>query len=272
MLRTLFDRPRIAIVEIFGGIGVTVRTPEYSRALHGLLEAEGVRAIILDIDSPGGSAAASEYLHRMIKKLATKKPVIAFVRGVGASGAYMVSCGATRIVALPTAIIGSIGVIAYRPLVSELLDKLGIRMNTLKSGRLKDMWSPFREPTEEEQQKEQALLDEIYTTFVQIVAEGRGLEEARVREYATGEVFTARRAKELGLIDELGDLDTAIELAMQLGNAPRRLQYVRPRRGLRDILISRFVPTLLESVLTELDWFLWQRRFQYSIKAPRRRR
>lgn len=272
MLRALFDRPRIAVVEVFGGIGITVKTPEYARALRGLLESDGVRAVVLDIDSPGGSAAASEYLYRMTKKLAAKKPVIAFIRGTGASGAYMVSCGATRIVALPSAIVGSIGVISYRPLVSALLEKIGVRMNTLKSGRFKDMWSPFREPTEEEQEKEQALLDEIYANFVAVVAQGRGLDETRVRELATGELFTARRAKELGLIDELGDLDTAIEMAMQLGNAPRRLQYVRPRRRLRELLVGRFVSALLESVLIETERLLWQRRFQYSAKAPPERR
>jgi protease-4 len=272
MFKAIFDRPRIAIVEMFGMIGTSVRTPEYARLLRQLIDADGVRAVVLDIDSPGGSATASEYLYRMTRKLAAKKPVIAFIRGNGASGAYMIGCGATRIVALPTAIVGSIGVISYRPLVSELLEKVGLRVDILKSGRLKDMWSPFREPTDEERRKEQALLDEIYEAFVEAVSQGRGLDVDRVRELATGEVFTARAAKDLNLVDDLGDLDTAIDLAMQLGNAPRRLRYVHPRRSLRDRLIGRFVAIAFESVLMETDRLLWQRRYQYSTKAPRKGR
>jgi protease-4 len=272
VFRAFFDRPRIAIVEMFGGIGGAVKTPEYARLMRRLIDSDGVRAVILDIDSPGGSATASEYLFRMTKKLSAKKPVIAFIRGTGASGAYMIGCGATRIVALPTAIVGSIGVIAYRPVVGELLEKLGLRVNVLKSGRLKDMWSPFREPTEEERVKEQALLDEIYETFLDAVSQGRGLAVDQVRELATGEIFTARKAKDLGLVDDLGDLDTAVQLAMQLGNAPRRLSYVRAQRSLRDRLIGRFVSMVFESVVSETDRILWQRRFQYSSKAPRKLR
>jgi protease-4 len=270
VFRSLFDRPRIAIVEMFGGIGGAVKTPEYARLLSRLMESDGVRAVILDIDSPGGSATASEYLFRMTKKLAAKKPVIAFIRGTGASGAYMIGCGATRIVALPNAIVGSIGVISYRPLVSELLERLGLRVNVLKSGRLKDMWSPFREPTEEERRKEQALLDEIYESFLEAVGQGRNLDMARVRELATGELFTARTAKDLGLVDELGDLDTAVQLAMQLGDAPRRLAYMRTPRSLRDRLMGRFVSIVFESIVTETDRVLWQRRFQYSAKPQRK--
>jgi protease-4 len=263
MLERLFNPSRIAVFELFGAIGSPSRTAEYVRSLYSLADNSTVRAVILDIDSPGGSAAASDYLYSSVKKLAEKKPVVAFIRGAGASGAYMVSCAATTIVALPTAIVGSIGAISARPLLYELLHRLGIKVSITKSGRLKDMWSPLREPTKEEREKEQALLDEIYAHFIDAVAKGRDMSEEHVRRLATGEVFTATKAKELGLVDALGDLDTAIEAAMELGGVPRRITYVRPRRGLRALLMSRLMNSFVEELSAQLDHSL-RGRIDYS--------
>jgi protease-4 len=240
-------------MEMFGVIGAPSRTVEQLRLLQSLRENETIRSVIIDIDSPGGTVAASDYLYRSVRKLAEKKPVIAFIRGTGASGGYMASCAATKIVALPTAMVGSIGVISVRPLVYELLDKVGVRMSVTKSGRLKDMWSAFREPTEEEKEKEQALLDEFYERFIQVVAEGRKLPPDEVRAFATGEVFTAVRGKEMRLVDELGDLDTAIDMAAELGKTPRKIRYVRPKRNLRSLLMSRLASALVEEVSVKLE-------------------
>ena len=176
-------------------IGAPARTVEHIRLLQSLRENDSIRSVVIDIDSPGGTVAASDYLYRSVRKLAEKKPVVAFIRGTGASGGYMVSCAATKIVALPTALVGSIGVISVRPLVYELLDRVGVRMSVTKSGRLKDMWSVFREPTKEEQEREQALLDEFYERFIRVVSDGRRLSPEQVRALATGEVFTAVRAQ-----------------------------------------------------------------------------
>lgn len=249
----LFPSPKIAVMEMFGVIGAPSRTVEQLRLLQSLRENETIRSVIIDIDSPGGTVAASDYLYRSVRRLAEKKPVVAFIRGTGASGGYMASCAATKIVALPTAIVGSIGVISVRPLVYELLDKVGVRMSVTKSGRLKDMWSAFREPTEEEKEKEQALLDEFYERFIQVVAEGRKLPPDEVRAIATGEVFTAVRGKEMRLVDELGDLDTAIDMAAELGKTPRKIRYVRPKRNLRSLLMSRLASALVEEVSVKLE-------------------
>jgi protease-4 len=240
-------------VELFGAIGSAVRTSEFVRLFRGLEESSSVRAVVVDIDSPGGSASASEYLYRALARVAAKKPVVAYIRGTGASGAYLLSCAATKIVALPMSIVGSIGVITVRPLLYEVMRKWGVRVAVTKRGRLKDMWMPFREPTEEEKQKEQALLDEFYEHFVSTVAEARKLDQATVRDLATGELFTATKAKQAGLIDEVGDLDKAIELAMELGKVPRRITYVRPRRGLRELLVSRFAVSLVEELNALLE-------------------
>src|SRR5207249_3005187 len=112
-------------------------------------ENKRIKALVIDIDSPGGGAGASEYLYRAVARIARQKPVIAFVRGTGASGAYMVAAAATKIIAVPMAVIGSIGVISMRPMLYEMLSKIGVRMEVNKAGRLKDMFSSFREPTPE---------------------------------------------------------------------------------------------------------------------------
>ena len=244
---------RIAVVEIFGALGSSIRTTEYVRIFRSLEENRHVRAVVVDIDSPGGSVPASDYLHRALARLAARKPVVAFIRGTGASGAYLLSCAAATIIAIPSALVGSIGVISMRPLLHEFLRRYGINIVVSKSGRLKDMWFPFREPTEEEKQKEQALLDEFYDQFIDTVAKARKLSPEVVRDLATGELFTATKAKESGLLDEVGDLETAIERAMELGKVGRRLTYVRPRRALRELLVGRFAGLLVEELTAAFD-------------------
>jgi protease-4 len=243
----------VAVIEMEGAIGPRLKAAEYVKLFRSLEENDRVRAIVLDIDSPGGSATGSGYLHLGVKALAKKKPVVAFIRGLGASGAYMLACPATRIVAIPSAIIGSIGVMSMRPLVYQALDRIGVEMTITKSDRLKDMGSMFREPTEEEKLKEQELVDDLYDQFLDAVAEGRGMEKDKVREVATGEVYTARRCTSLGLVDELGDLERAIDIAAELGNAPRRPVWLKPRRGLREVLSSMVGTSLVGSVADQLE-------------------
>ncbi|HZP56848.1 MAG TPA: signal peptide peptidase SppA [Dehalococcoidia bacterium] len=248
------NQPRIAVTELFGAIGSPSRTTEYIRMLRAIEENNRIRGLVIDIDSPGGAAGPSEYLYRSVAKIAKKKPVVAFIRGTGASGAYMVAAGATKIIAVPMALIGSIGVISMRPMLYEALGKIGVRMETTKAGRLKDMFSNFREPTEEERQREQALLNSFYEQFIALVAEARGMPAERVRELATGEVFTSAEAQANGLIDGLGDLDTAIDLAQELARLPeRRLTYVRPHRGLRERLLSNTAMALVDSVAWAIE-------------------
>jgi len=251
----LKTRPQqqIAIVEMEGAIGPRLKAPEYVKLFRSLAENDKVRAVVIDIDSPGGSATGSNYLYLGVQNLAERKPVVAFIRGIGASGAYLLACPAARIIAIPSAIIGSIGVISMRPLLYEALDRLGITMNVTKSAPLKDMGSMFREPTEEEKRKEQELVDDLYNQFLDAVAEGRKMEKAQVRQLATGEIFTGRRGKELGLVDELGDLERAIDLAAELGEAPRNPVWTRPRRSLRDILTSTFAGAMANEIVSQFE-------------------
>ncbi|HKZ51340.1 MAG TPA: S49 family peptidase, partial [Dehalococcoidia bacterium] len=117
-----------------------------------------------------------------------------------------------------------------------------------KSGPFKDMGLIFREPTEEERRKEQELIDSFFQRFLELVAQARGLSQEKLREYATGEVFTAGRGRELGLLDELGDLDRAVDLAAEMANVPRRVSYVRLRRPLAERLFSPAMASLTETV------------------------
>jgi protease-4 len=243
----------IAIVEMEGAIGQRMKASEYGKLLRSLGENEHVRAVVLDVDSPGGSATASNFLHLSVQSLAGKKPVVAFIRGTGASGAYLFSCPAQKIVAIPSALIGSIGVISMRPLLYEAMDRLSLKMAVTKSDKFKDMGSMFRPPTDEEQAKEQELVDDLYDQFLEAVMQGRNMDRDHAKAVATGEVFTARKAKDLGLVDELGDLERAIDIAADLGNAPRKPVWVRPRRGLREMLTSLAASAFVAEIASQLE-------------------
>lgn len=256
-------RQRIAVVELFGTIGGSVRSPVYERLFTGIRKDRRVRALVLDVDSPGGGVAASDYLYRTVSRIAEEKPVVACIRGMGTSGAYYISCAAQRIVATPAAIVGSIGVISVRPVLRELLQRLGVSVDVNKSGPFKDMGAFWRGATPEEQQKMQALIDDSFNVFVSIVAKSRRMDEEKVRSLATGEVFWAPKAKELGLVDELGDLDRAIDLAAELSGAPRRPVFMRPRRSFRERMFGAMAESLVESMVEETERRLWLGSFRY---------
>lgn len=249
----LFFLPRIAVVELFGTIGGGLRSYEYVTLLGALALNRRVRAVVVDIDSPGGLATASYHTYMALSRVAARKPVVAFVRGLGTSGAYLVSCAATKVVAMPNSLVGSIGVISMRPILAELLDRLGVKINVVKSGRFKDMGAFYREHTEEEVEKQQELCDDFYEDFLAVVAHARGLETEAVRNLATGEVFTARKAREIGLVDELGDLDRAIDLAAELGCVPRHVMRVRQRRSLLQRFATQIGTDLAEALTAELE-------------------
>jgi protease-4 len=188
-----------------------------------------VKAIVLRIESPGGEIAPSQEILWEIEEVKEAKPVVVSMGGTAASGGYYISTKADKIVALPTTMTGSIGVISQVMNVEGLLEKLGIEVETFKGGKYKDMYSGFREMTPEEEEIMQGMIDEYYEQFIDVVAEGRGLGKEEVRDLATGQIYTGTAAKELGLVDALGGLDTATELAMELaGIEVARVEYYQP--------------------------------------------
>jgi protease-4 len=246
--------PRVAVVELYGTIGGGIRTQQYVPLFKSLRTSRRVRAVVLDIDSPGGSATATDYLYTELKKLAAAKPVVAFIRGIGASGAYFLAMAATRVIATRASIVGSIGVITLRPVAEELLNKIGVQVAVTRSGPLKGMGTPFTPVTDEERQKNQAMVDRFFALFVRVVAEGRRVPEATVRGWATGEVFWGQEALERGLVDEIADLDRATALAAELAGVPEKVARVRPRRNpILARLAGQFSRSLVRAVATEIE-------------------
>ena len=219
----LIDRRRIGVVEIRGVIDGAVRTDAITRVLGAARRNRQVRAVVLDIDSPGGGAVGSEILHVAVKRLAAEKPVVAWIRTTGASGAYFLACGATRIVAFPAAIVGSIGVISIRPIFVEALRRLGAHIDVTKTGPFKDLGAPWKEPTEEDAAKENELVQAIFRRFTSAVRTARGFDDAALAQVITGEVWLGTQALDLGLVDAVvEDEEGATEVAQDLAALPHR--------------------------------------------------
>ena len=222
-LSRITDRRRIAVIPVRGVIDGAVRTDALTKVLGAARRARRIHAVVLDIDSPGGSAIGSEALHVAVKRLAAEKPVVAWIRGTGASGAFFLACGATRIVAFPSAIVGSIGVISIHPVAVEALRRLGTTINVTKTGPFKDLGAPWREPTEDDIAKERQLVDAIFRRFTSAVRAARGFDDPALARVTTGEVWLASQALELGLVDALCDEeDGAIEMAQDMAGLPHR--------------------------------------------------
>lgn len=212
----------IAVIHIDGVIAGTgssvdgVITPEeFLGKLDQAASDSNVKAVLLRIDSPGGTVAASQEIATEVARF--EKPVIASVGDVGASGAYMVASQCDEIVANRTSTVGSIGVISEIPNVAGLLEKVGVEFTVLTAGEFKDAGSPYRSLTTSETALIQEEVDFAYDEFVQIVADGRGMSVGEVRKLATGWAWSGVKAKDLGLVDTLGTYEDAIDRAAKLG-------------------------------------------------------
>ncbi len=206
-------------------------TDNVIKQLHEARDDKDVKAIVLRINSPGGSAPASQELGEEIKKLrATGKIVVASMGDIAASGGYWIAAVSDKIYANPATLTGSIGVYIPYSNWEELYKKIGVQQEKIKSGPHKDILSPDRAMTAEERAMIQIMVDDLYQQFVEVVAEGRKMDEDQVRKLADGRVYTGHQAKELGLIDEYGNLYDAIDGAAALaglGARPEIVEYDR---------------------------------------------
>jgi protease-4 len=181
-----------------------------------------VKAVLLELNTPGGSVVASAQIHQAVLQLRRAgKPVVALLTEVAASGGYYVAAGADRIVTDPSTLTGSIGVIVVLPNLEEFNRRVGLRTVVFKSGRFKDMGNPARALTAEEAALFQKLVDEAYGRFVDVVAQGRRMDRTRVLRLADGRVYTGAQAYRLGLVDALGSFDDAVSTALQLARLSR---------------------------------------------------
>ena len=199
----------------------------YINLLDDLEKDDSVKGVLLVVNSPGGEVIASEKLARKVEELAEKKPVVVYVEGLDASGAYMVSVPADYIVAEKHSIVGSIGVRMDLMHYYGLMKKLGINVTTIKAGKYKDIGSPFRPMTKEEKEYLQKMINETYMDFVKWVAEHRHLSINYTLKIADGKIYTGEDAKKVGLVDEVGTEETALKKLEQLANVsnPEIVEY-----------------------------------------------
>ncbi len=204
---------KVAVIKVTGVIidstSVIEELKEYSKDAS-------VKAIVLRVDSPGGAVAPSQEIHEEIIKAKQNKKVVVSMGTVAASGGYYISAPADKIVANAGTLTGSIGVIMELPNIEGLMKKIGVETQIVKSGRHKDMASVFRSLTPEEKQILQTVLDDVHNQFIAAVSEGRGIKIEDIKDIADGRIFTGKMAKDIGLVDELGNLQDAIMLAGKL--------------------------------------------------------
>ena len=248
----------VAIVRVEGPILDSYQTVE---ELKTFADDPLVKAIVIRIDSPGGGVAPSQEIYNAVKRVRREnnKTVVASMGTVAASGGYYIAVATDRILANPGTLTGSIGVIMQTANVQELLEKIGVKSVVVKTGKFKDLGSPFRPMVEEERQLLESVMNDTLSQFIEAVAEGRSMDTAEVEQLADGRVFTGRQARSVLLIDEIGDLQDAIKLAGELGGiegTPRVLETTKPFSfqellestflgGIRSLAPSRFSSPLL---------------------------
>lgn len=244
-------RGYVAVVKIDGSIaysssllnafGSTVDPEDISKIFKSVGDDSLAKAVVLLVNSPGGSAVASRDVFEAVRKLSERKTVVVHIREYGTSGAYLISLPAKYINAEPDSLVGSVGVISVVVTFSDLLDKLGVKVYTFKSGMLKDIGSPYRNITSSEIAILQEIVNSTFKTFSSEVLNYRGGKIAanRVDEVFSGRPFTGRQAVEIGLIDGVGGFDDAVMKARELAGLPRDtpIRYVEPPKpGLIEII------------------------------------
>src|SRR5690606_32455107 len=245
-----------------GLLGATAGADTIINLLHSAREDDRVRAVVLRLNTPGGSAAAAEEIGVEIRRLREAgKPVVASMGDTAASGGYWIAALTDHIVASPATLTGSIGVIMELTNLEGLYERLGIEVETIKSGEHKDIGSPTRELTEEERALLQGLIDDIFDQFVTVVAEGRGLSRQEVLALADGRVFTGRQALAAGLVDSLGGLNDAVEIAAELAGieGDYTIRELGTPATLGELLRRLGAGGLLPlGVPQELKWIRWE--------------
>jgi protease-4 len=243
---------KIGVIEVYGVIADSRKIIEQ---LHDFRDNDGIKAVVLRVDSPGGGVGPSQEIHDEVKAVDALKPVVVSMGSVAASGGYYISASAREIIANPGTITGSIGVIMEFTNFRELLDKIGLSSVVVKSGEYKDIGSPAREMTVAEREILQALIDDVHGQFVASVAEGRQLDEEVVRTIANGSIFSGRRAMEMGLVDRMGNLEVAIKRAAELAGIDGEPKVVYPPGDK-----PRFIDLFIEETLNRLQFALQKQR------------
>jgi protease-4 len=211
---TYVSGPHVGVIEVSGIIADA--KPVVDKLID-LRKDPEVKAIVMRIDSPGGEVGPSQEIYEEVRKTAGVKKVVASLGGVAASGGYYIASGCNRIVSNPGTITGSIGVIIEFSNVQGLLNKIGVQADVVKSGVFKDTGSPFRPMTVKERELVQGVIDSVHEQFIKAVSEGRKIPIEKVRLIADGRIMSGEQARKLGLVDTLGSLQDAVEVAGRMG-------------------------------------------------------
>jgi len=230
--------PKIALVEVDG---VIEKSDDIVRQLKKYQDDGSIKGLVLRINSPGGGVAPSQEIYDQLLKFKQDGKIIVVSMGsVAASGGYYIACAADTIFANPGTITGSIGVIFEFPVFQNLLDKVGVKMEVVKSGELKDVGNYAREMNPKDKQMLQSVIDDTYSQFVGAVAKGRSLDSTYIKTLADGSIFTGNQAVNLHLIDKLGTLEDAISKAGEMVNLGDHPHVVKERRYQRTLIDELF--------------------------------
>ncbi len=238
-----YGRDKVLLMEVSGvilegshrilaGLKTATSPARIKEELDKAAKDDRVKAVVVKINSPGGTVAASDVILHELKEFKAKRgvPVVVCLQGLATSGGYYVAQAGDTIIAYPTCITGSIGVLAMKLNLKGLMDKVGVEEDLVKTGPWKDFWSPFRPASPQEKEMMQQVVDSFYRTFVGVVAEGRKLSLKEVMAAADGRIFTADQALDLKLVDKLGYLNDAVELAKAKAKLPPEARLVRYHR------------------------------------------
>ncbi|PKN53449.1 MAG: signal peptide peptidase SppA [Deltaproteobacteria bacterium HGW-Deltaproteobacteria-13] len=226
-------KDKIGVVSVEGVITDSI---EITEQLDEFGKDDSIVAVVLRVDSPGGGVAVSQEIYDAVIELKKTKKVVASMGSVAASGGLLVACAADKIVANPGTITGSISAIMQFANFEELMKKVGVKSSVVKSGQFKDIGSPMREMTPEEKVIVQDLVDDIYNQFIDVIVKERKLPREKVVAIADGRVFSGRKAKELGLVDSLGDMASAAKLASKLAGKDGSYDLVYPTKKRSSVL------------------------------------
>ncbi|MDI6742801.1 MAG: signal peptide peptidase SppA [Smithella sp.] len=243
---SLKNRIGVVLVE-----GMIADSREITEQLSDFGKNDSIIAVVLRVDSPGGGVAASQEIYDAVVELKKKKKVVVSMGSIAASGGLLIACAADKIVANPGTITGSISAIMQFANFEELLKKIGVKSQVVKSGEYKDIGSPLRDMTAEEEVIVQELVDDIYNQFVDVIVKDRKIPREKVLEMADGRVFSGRKAKELGLVDQLGDMSSAAKLAGELSGKKGDYDLVYPKKKRLspfDLFLESAVSQLTDSL------------------------
>ena len=239
----------IGVIEIKGTI---MDSKDIIKAIDEFNNRTDIKSIILRLDTPGGAVSPSQEIYEKVKSISVqnKKPIVASISSVAASGGYYIAIGADEIIANPGSITGSIGVIINFPIAKELVDKVGLKFNTVKSGKMKDAGSPYRNPTDDENVFFQEIVNDLHSQFVKEVSIQRNIDIDKLSSITDGRIFTGKQAYELGLIDSIGTFEDALNISKNLANISGETNLIYPKVDRGNLL-----KILLEETKSWVDFF-----------------